>query len=161
MKCMRWILPLYFVGFLLIGGCNVDVNAVREKIDEQKQTVRTLADAATALQQLAEKTNDPQYIAAAAAAQKALSFAQDKIPEMECELAKLKNGAPWWNVAIAVAWPFVTPLLKLIPGPGGMIATAIGELAYRMNATRAKKDEDDEAHFLLAKQKTGKINAST
>ncbi len=155
---MKWIL-CFITACLLISCGTVDVAKVRERIDTFEASVPTLQAAATQLRELAERTNKPEAIAAAANAEAALKFTVEQIPLMEAELEHLQDQAPWWKVAIAASWPLIGMALKLIPGPGGAVATTIAEFLYRANASRDAKERDKKAHAALAVKEAGVVNA--
>jgi len=104
---------------IALSGCGgPTVAQVREKIDQAKQTVATLSDAAQKLQGVAEATKDPGMIEAAAAALAALQQAEAAIPALEEQLKNIPEGLPWWSLIVPHLVQYGPNLLLAIPGVG-------------------------------------------
>jgi len=153
---MKYLLVIAIISCALVGcdfmSREVDIQAVRQQLEMRKGDVQQLKIAADSLSVMAQQSGNQTIIDAAVAAQTALAEAQAYIPKLETELKRLEEqgSASVWQLGLAALWPLATSMLKYLPGPFGAVGNIVAEVAFRMNATRAARIKDEEAHNLLA-----------
>lgn len=151
MSIPRAFLAVYLLLVVLtLHGCwltdrvpPAEVAKLEEILRKREADVAGLREVAAGLRNLANATGHSESIAAAGAAERALAFAEKALPEIRAQIAQLKEaGGPRWELLLAGAWPFIGPLIRTIPGVGG-VAGPVADVLWAGWRTKRQKEQDD------------------